>query len=120
MKTMILALTSAACLLVGCMRLESGPELTERATVADLPYVPAGHGSGMGLSMKGDLSVSSVDIPARYAVVFECQHGRFVVEREDLWRRLHVGQAVTIRYRELYKVDDNGRHLYALDFLGAQ
>ena len=82
--------------------------MTEDATVADLAYVPSGHGSGagVGISVNGDVSVSSVsvDIPERYAVVFHCAHGKFVVEgsqHKALWLRLREGQPVTVMYREV-------------------
>lgn len=108
-----LSVTLVALALLGFLSLLSGCDfavrqysatMTEPATVADLAYVPAGHGSGVGISMKGDLSVSSVDIPERYAVVFHCNHGKFVVEGSQykpLWLRLREGQPVTVLYREV-------------------
>ena len=99
-----------ACLiaLAGCDRYEEGPVQTEDAVVVDLPYVPSGHGSGVGvgLTTSGSMAVSSIstDIPARYATVFQCQHGRFVVEgHEAMWKRLKVGQKVTVYYTEQWR-----------------
>ena len=111
----------AACVAVGIilavMALPAekyGPELRESALVEDLPFVPAGHGSGSGLSMKGDVTFTSVDIPARYATVFQCQHGKFVIEGEALWKSLTKGERVTVVYRE--KLDRHNRAI-DLDFL---
>jgi len=114
------ALLIACLALAGCKHEELGPTLTEPGVVVDLPYVPSGHGSGMGVSMKGSAVISSVEIPARYAIVFECQHGRFVIEgRPDIWERLHVGQAVTIRYAEVFEVDGESRRVVDLHFIDA-
>ena len=106
-------------LLAGCSSETYGPEKTEPATVVDLPFVPAGHGSGSGFTSKGSVVFTSVSIPARYAVVFECEHGRFVVQGENqraLWSRLKVGQRVTVRYREVF---EDGK-VVDLDFLDAR
>jgi hypothetical protein len=106
--------------LVGCPKTEYGPQLTEPATVVDLPFVPSGHGTGVGLSTKGSMVVSSVDIPERYAIVFQCQHGRFVIEdHPDIWKRLRVGQAVTVHYREVIEVENGKRAIVDLDFIDA-
>jgi len=119
-----------AVLLVGCdkERLEYTAE-TEVGTVADLPYVPAGHGStsSVGFTTSGDVSFSggSVYIPERKAIVFECEHGRFVVEgHPDLWAKLKVGQKVTIEYHKIYKIveTDEGvvtKYFIDLDFINA-
>lgn len=106
--------------LAGCDKTGYGPELMEAATVVDLPYVPAGHGSSVGFSSGGSLVVSGVDIPERKAIVFQCQHGRFVIDRHpEIWGTLTVGQRVTVRYREVYTIHDDGtRNVRDLDFLG--
>lgn len=110
-----------------------GPNLTEEATVADLAYIPSGHGSGVGVGFTtgGNMAVTStsVDIPERYAVVFHCPHGKFVVEGgqyRGLWMRLREGQAVTVHYRhvqECRKVDgviqEDTCRTVDLDFLDA-
>jgi hypothetical protein len=127
----IVALVGVVLALAGCKYqvTKYGPTLTENATVADLAYVPSGHGSGVGISMKGDLSVSSVNIPERYAVVFQCSHGKFVLEGsqyKDLWHRLSKDQAVTIHYREVLDCTQEGGEVLPgtcrvkdLDFLNA-
>lgn len=121
MKKFIVAVMLA---LAGCQ--EYGPELREEATVVDLPFVPAGHGTGIGTSVSSNgklgTTVTSVHIPARYAVVFECQHGRFVVQGEEgvkpMWSRFKVGQPVWVMYREVF--DDPGGPVVDLDFLRAE
>jgi hypothetical protein len=107
-------------LLVGCGRAEYGPSKSESATVVDLPYVPDGHGSGFGVTSSGKSVLTSEDIPARYAVVFQCAHGRFAVAGADdrhrlLWSKLKVGDRVHVVYREEIK---DGRPV-GLDFLDA-
>lgn len=81
-----------------------------------------GHYEPLG---KGSVSYVSVDIEPRYAVVFECQHGRFVVEsNQDKARRLytglHLSDRVTVRYREVFSTEKGGaRHLKGYDFIDA-
>lgn len=86
-----------------------GPRQTEQARVDDLIFSPAQHGTGVGTGFtpKGRVvtTVTSVDIPAAYAVVFECRHGRFVVQGQDdrheaLWGRLRKGQEVLVEFAE--------------------
>jgi hypothetical protein len=130
-----LVLLVLVAMLYGCRYdvTQYGPTLTEEAKVVDLAYVPAGHGSSssVGYSTSGDVTFGggSVDIPARYAIVFECSHGRFVVEGEQhaaLWRRLREGQTVSVRYREVQRCESedgdplpNTCRTYDLDFLDA-
>lgn len=124
---LVCLLSAGLLLLSGCngFRREGGPQLSEPGRVVDLPYVPAGHGSGSGtgFSTSGDItfSSSSIDIPARYAIVFECQHGRFVVENQpELWKSLHVGEEVDIHYYEILEGDDSTpMHAVDLKFIGA-
>ncbi len=117
-----------ALLLTGCYKTEYSETLTEQATVLDVIYQPSQHGDGMGvgMSMSGNMVVTSnsVDIPAKYAIVFECQHGKFIVEgtREKykaLWQRLKAGQHVTVTYREQWRVDDKTRTLVKYYFIDA-
>lgn len=106
-------------------REEMGPLLTESARVVDLLYVPSGHGGGggVGFTTGGNAVFTSVDvdIPARYAIVFQCQHGRFVIENHyALWQKLKIGEDVTITYQEVFKVNDEGRRLVDLHFVNAE
>lgn len=122
-----IALLFALLLLAGCEQRLYGGELTERGRVVQTCYVPPGHGSGTGVGLStgnGSTVVTSntVDIPARYAVVFECQHGRFAVNGHEAWMRAREGEDVLIHYREVY-VTGSGeglRRVVDLDFLYAE
>lgn len=104
---------------LSCVRGEWGPTKTEPGKVEGKSYMPSGHGSGTGISTRGSLVFSSVDIPARYGVMFRCQHGSFAIEGSsnsraaDVWKRVEQGQEVTIYYREFVETvkgskDDQG------------
>lgn len=112
-------------MMLGCKHIEYGPNLTEQAKVKQLVYVPSGHGSDFapGFSMDGDITITSidVDIPARYGIVFECQHGTFAVkESEANWKTLREGETVTVIYREVIEEENGERHVIDLDYLGIQ
>jgi len=118
--------------------------LQEDAEVVDVVYSPSRHGSGagpsFGMDMDGNptmgLAVTSVSIPEKYAVVFKCQHGKFIVEgtdneHKDLWERMVEGQDVDVTYKEIYEatykdLNNDGkrdlveRKLVKYDFLNAQ
>lgn len=100
---------------------------SERGKVAQLVFVPSGHGSdlapGYSFGENGGFTLTSVDIdiPARYAIVFECEHGTFSVEGyESLWRRLKVGMEVDIEYREVIRMDGDHGTVIDLDFVNAK
>jgi hypothetical protein len=91
--------------------------LEEDATVVDLVYTPSRHGSGSGIGptfdTDGNLGIAftniTVDIPEKYAIVFKCQHGKFIIEcntpeRRKLWNDLDEGQKVKVKYREAWLV----------------
>jgi hypothetical protein len=87
--------------------------LEEDATVVDLVYTPSRHGSdvGIGLTTGGDLSITpvSINIPEKYAIVFKCQHGKFIIdcntqERKKLWNDLDEGQKVRVKYKEAWLI----------------
>lgn len=114
---MLMSLLSVLAPISACTYQESkeeySPNLTETATVVDLVYTPRRHGSGdgVGLTTGGDLAFTStsVTVPERYAVVFQCQHGKFIIENDQeqtkaLWNRLKEGQEVTVTYREVYRL----------------
>jgi len=124
--------------LVGCgpgSQLEHSDVMTENGRVSKLIYVPSGHGSdvavGFNTGKDGGMTFTpiDIDIPARYGVVFECEHGSFAIEGEkweSLWRSLKEGDRVEIQYREIYEVDltkakdhPGYRRFRKLDFLGA-
>jgi hypothetical protein len=120
--SLVLSIGFLASILVGCKDTVSeqklSPELTEKATVADLVYTPSNHGSNINPSVhitsEGDLGLgltfTEVDIPEKYAVVFQCQHGKFIVQdnqkkAKELWNRLKTGQEVMVWYNEVYQED---------------
>ena len=104
--------------MVGCCHTEYSKELTEPATVEQTIFTPATHGTGVGpvTGGKGGLTVVSVDTSPVYAVVFECQHGKFIVENEAVWRYLKQGDHVLVNYREVYCHKADGLHLKKYDF----
>ena len=107
---------------LGCIKTEFSQVLTEKAEITEVVYAPSRHGSGGGFGMttEGDLvmTLDSVDIPAVYAVVFKCEHGKFIINRKDVWEKAKVGMHVTVRYREVYKVSKKERRLVKYNFLG--
>lgn len=119
----------AAALLAGCDSVEYSQDMHERAVVQEVIYSPGSHGSGtgVGMSMSGNMVVTStsVSLPKKYAVVFECVHGKFIVEGTDekhreLWARLKAGQQVDVTYREVYRLKDGARQLIDYKFLAAK
>ncbi len=121
----------------GCIREvnERSNLLTETVKARDLVYTPAVHGSGMGPTMrmtKGGgiglgLAITSVNTEEVYSIVFECQHGGFVIQREELWKKLHKDSTYHCRYVELYRTVYDGkpdtlvsRTLVGYDFLGLE
>ena len=134
----VIALALVTLLVTGCKKavLEYSEVLTEPATVVDLVYTPSLHGGGVGptfgMSGSGDatlgLAITSVNVPERYAVVFLCQHGKFIIQSakaKELWQRLKLNQEVTVSYKEVYRTvyDDNkvvSRALIKYDFLDAR
>jgi len=85
-------------------------EMQEPATIVDLVFTPKRHTSTISTSLDSHFNVQvvpvSIRIPERYAVVFQCQHGKFVIDREpiaeEMWRAFRVNQKVTVYYREEY------------------
>lgn len=120
--------------LVGCKinKVEYSAELTEEAAVVDSIYVPAVHGSGMGptISMNENFGLAflGVTIEPKYAVIFQCQHGKFIIESrkaKELWQRLKKDQRVVVTFREVYmatykKNNLLERRLIKYDFVDAR
>lgn len=117
--------------LAGCQRTvnERSDILTEPVRVRDLIFTPSIHGTGVGptLDLTGEgglgIAITSVSTEEKYSIVFECPHGGFVIEREELWKKLHEGSTYTCEYLELYKTVYDGdelisRELTDYDFLG--
>jgi hypothetical protein len=136
MKKIFFLVLVLSVLFTGCIEVkrESSDILYEKATVADLVYTPSTHGSGVSptINMNMDLGISftSVDVEERYAVVFQCQHGKFIIQNDQkqakaLWSQLKQGQEVTVSYKEEFETtyDDEkpiARKLLKYDFLDAK
>lgn len=127
MKSLILF---SFLILTGCELPQNkyGEELTEKAIVFDLCFVPKGHGSdtalGFNMGKGGGLTITPVDIhiPARYAVIFQCQHGKFVIDEkrgESLYKTLSKGESVTIRYCEKIRTYKGKSEIIGLHFIDA-
>lgn len=102
-------------ILSACDKVYDSETMTEAAVVDDVVATPRTHGDSVGMSMKGTLVVGGVDTAARYAVVFVCQHERFMVQGgEDskafaFWSKAKKGSKVKLTYTERYKIDDGKR-----------
>lgn len=113
-------------LCAGCSKIVYSEPLSEPAEVYDVAYVPSGHGSDLavGVSSSGKMTVTpiSVDIPERYAVVFKCQHGKFVIDGERgkaCYEALQRGDKVVVRYSIKYEVTSNSTNAIGLHFWDA-
>lgn len=128
-RTAAFAVVSSALLvLVGCVERKNGPELTELGEVYDTCFVPSGHGSqtavGFNTGKGGGMTITpiNVTIPERFAIVFKCQHGKFVIDGERgkaLYRKLSKGDRVTIRYCEELEIDGGQTNAVDLHFIDA-
>lgn len=112
------AFVFAVCLLLTACEEEkyvAGPTKTESGTIVQTVFAPDRHGSdvNVGITFKGDLAITpvSVNLPAKWAVVIECQHGgKFILDSErheiakGVWQKVNAGDKVSIQYREIYKV----------------
>lgn len=127
MENLVRLLVGAIAILLisGCGNEQHlSPEMTEPATVEETIYQTNQHGSGTGVSSKGSMVFTSVDIPAAWAVVFHCEHGKFVIEGQrekhrQLWQKLSKGDHVTVRYKEIYETRDGKDVLVGFDFIDA-
>jgi len=118
MKMLMMLVLCLALALTGCIgRYENGPELTERVVVTEVVYTPATHGSGVGMSTGGNAVFTSVSTEPVYAVVFQCDHGKFIVKRRDVWEQCVVGDTLVCHYREQFWVTETERKLVDYDFL---
>jgi len=129
---MIKYLICLIILLSGCTNpVTYGPELTETAEVVDTCYVPAGHGSdvNVGFTTNGDLAITpvNINIPARYAVVFKCKHGKFIIDNENydrdrakkLYHKLCRGNKVLVKYCEKRQIIKQEECVIGLHFIDA-
>lgn len=123
-----LSVALALIALAGCHDYQKfhGPELKEQGEVYETCFVPKGHGSdvAVGFSTSGNTTWTPIDIkiPARYAIVFKCQHGKFIIDgdrAEQLYKKLSKGDTVTIRYSEVFEVLDGVTNAVDLHFIDA-
>lgn len=120
------SLILATAIICGCQERarESSSVLHEDAVITEVVYTPSRHdldlgltavkmgGLGMdfsgdfGLRIGGGLQISSTTIPEKFAVVFKCKHGKFIVTRKAVYEKLKGmdGKEVDVAYRENYMV----------------
>lgn len=72
------------------------------------------YGGNMGIRLGSGLQISSVTVPEKFSVVFQCTHGKFVVEDKTVYEKLknHEGKSVDISYYEMYQTSfkkENGK-----------
>lgn len=116
MKRQLLVLTGLLLMMAGCSNkkvvFEYSAIIEEPVKVRNLVYVPAVHGSAVGptvgMDFDGNLNmgvaITSVGTEEEFAIVFECQHGGFIIKRENLWKRLHEDSLYTCQYVEVWQV----------------
>jgi hypothetical protein len=80
--------------------------LHEPATVTETCYSPGFHHIDIDTSVDGDGNITitpvSCSVPEQYAVVFRCQHGKFVIREKRIWEKCARDDEVDITYQELY------------------
>ena len=123
-----LVATIASFALAGCVEHRNGPDLTEPGEVYDTCYVPSGHGSsvaaGLHTGKGGGMTITPVHvtIPERFAIVFRCQHGKFVIDGprgKALYQKLSKGDLVTIRYCQELEIHRGVTNVVDLHFIDA-
>ena len=86
---------------------------TERVKVSETVYTPSTHGNGSstGLTMDGKMVFSSVSVrtEAKYATVFQCIHGKFIVEDSTIWAHMTRGDEGVCLYVEEYECNYRGK-----------
>ncbi|MBI1957504.1 MAG: hypothetical protein HYS44_03570 [Candidatus Niyogibacteria bacterium] len=112
--------------LVACKRTreEYSPVMHESGTVLQAVYTPSTHRTELGvtafetgplgmdysgnpgISLGNGMQISQVTVPEKFAIVFRCEHGEFIITRKDVYEQLKnfQGRAVDIEYREVYRV----------------
>lgn len=98
-------------LLVGCQEVkqEFSETLHEDAVIENVVYTPSKHESQIKLSagggiMMGGIRIARVTVPEKFAVVFRCQHGQFIITRKEVYEKFkdHNGEMVDVAYRKVY------------------
>jgi len=125
----LLCVLSFFLLFFACEQVQFSEVMTEQGCVEQTIFTPSSHGTGVGPSFHNGeigLAITSIDVPEIYAVVFHCQHGKFVIQGGSekykvLWSKLKSGDLVTISYREVYMVDLKAKtkRLIKYDFMDA-
>ena len=112
-------------LLAGCQEVEQeySETLHEDAAIVEAVYTPSRHdsqvgltaiktgpmgidyGGNFGLRLGGGLQISRVTVPEKFAVVFKCQHGQFIISQKEVYEKFkdHKGKTVDVAYREVYR-----------------
>ena len=81
------------------------------------------------VEVPGTKTTNTVKVEDQFAIVFECQHGKFLIEdlgRDSragkLWKKLKQGDKVKIRYKEVFYVvpaDGTKKSLERFEFVDA-
>lgn len=80
------------------------------------------------VSMPAVRGTNTVKVEDQFAVVFECQHGKFLIEdlgrdsrAGNLWKKLKQADNVKIRYKEVYYVvpAEETKKLHRFEFIDA-
>ncbi|MEK7614074.1 MAG: hypothetical protein AAB428_00180 [Patescibacteria group bacterium] len=102
---------------------EKSDVLHEDAVITETVYTPSRHdldlgitalktgpigmdfSGDLGLRIGGGLQISSTTVPEKFAVVFKCKHGKFIVTRKAVYEKFkgQDGKAVDVAYRENYR-----------------
>ena len=134
---------TAAFLSLGCelskhVVTEYSDILHEEAVIEETVYTPSKHSTGLAptvsIGMDGDihagLAVTTVTVPEKFAVVFQCPHGKFIITMKSVYdeHKDDTGKTVDVAYREEYRATYDGskgerelveRALVDYDFLAA-
>jgi hypothetical protein len=119
----------ALAVFTGCEPTEYSEAKYADATVAECRYAPGQHGSSSGIAItgKGDVgpAFGSVDVSESYAVVLDMGWAKWTESGSyglpyELWKKLRVGERVTVKYRDIIKVrKDGSRYTSGCELLDA-
>lgn len=79
--------------------------LTYNLTGGGMGGVGIGIDGNIGIGIGSGLMITSSTIPEKYAIVFQCKHGEFIVEGREIYQQLSLmtGKEVTVYYKEIYR-----------------
>lgn len=120
-------------ILLGCNTKTEYISRSEKGRVLQTIYTPPYHYSDTDLDIDSDGNIklvpATVHVRAQYGVVFECEHGQFVIigsssYYQKLWEKLPKNSNVTILYNEEYLIhiknkEEVSRELVDYDFVDA-